>query len=355
MSIKNLVRPELQSLQPYSAAAQVKDTTRLNANEVPWPNSADHFQRPLNRYPEVRPLEMHAALAKRFNCATQNLLATRGTSEAIDLLIRTFCRPGIDNIVTTAPTFSMYQHYATVQGATVREVVTLPDENFMIDVDAILHACDSSTRIIFVCSPNNPTGTVFPRAELLRLLTLRGEKSIVVIDEAYIEFSNEKSAVGLLAEYDNLVVLRTLSKALALAGARCGAVIAAAEAIEVLDAVQAPYAFATPVVECVLEALREERMAEIDNGVQKIIEERARVVAALQQFNVVKKIWPSAANFFLLQLHEIEPLLQQSSNDKVLIRYFGGDLSDCVRITVGSPAENDRLLAVFRTTEDSLR
>jgi histidinol-phosphate aminotransferase len=355
MSIRNLARPELRSLQPYSAAAQVKDTTRLNANEVPWPNSADHFLRPLNRYPEVRPLELHAALSKRFGCETQNLLATRGTSEAIDLLIRTFCRPGIDNIVTTAPTFSMYQHYATVQGATVREVVTLPDEDFVIDVDVILETCDESTRIVFICSPNNPTGTTFSRAQLLRLLKLRGERSMVVVDEAYIEFSTEESVVGLLAEFNNLVVLRTLSKALAFAGARCGAVIAASEAIDILDAVQAPYAFATPVVECVLEALEEERMAAIDSGVQKIVIERERVISALRQFTVVKKIWPSAANFFLLQLDEVEALLQQSSNDKVLIRYFGGELSDCVRITVGSPAENDRLLAVFQATEDNLR
>ena len=351
MSVIKLVRPELLSLQPYSAAAQVSDTTRLNANEAPWPRSSDHFLRPLNRYPDVRPADLHAALANRFACNTANLLATRGTSEAIDLLIRTFCRPDVDNIVTTAPTFSMYQHYATIQSAEIREVSTSPDKDFVVDVNALTDACDDSTRIIFVCSPNNPTGTLFKRNDLLKLMALRGDKSVIVVDEAYIEFSNEASAVELLSEFDNLIVLRTLSKALAFAGARCGAVIAAKEVIRVLDAVHAPYAFATPVVECVLEALDEQNMAEVDLGVQKIIAERERVIAKLQKYSIVRRIWPSAANFFLLELQDTERLLAQSNSDKVLIRYFGGDLPDCVRITVGSPEENNRLLAMFQATE----
>lgn len=353
MTITKLARPEIQALRPYEAAAQIGEMTRLNANEAPWPNSVDRYSRPLNRYPERRPAALHGALAKRFGCDERQLLATRGTSEGIDLLIRTFCRAGIDNIVTTTPTFSMYGHYAEVQGALVREVPTSREDNFAIDVDSLLAACDDVTRLIFICSPNNPTGTVFPRAELLELLKRRGERSVVVVDEAYIEFSDEDSAAELIAAHSNLVVLRTLSKASAFAGARCGAVIGPADITQMLDAVQAPYAFATPVVECVLEALQEEPLIEVDNGVRRIIEERARIMEALEQFEFVLKIWPSAANFFLIQLRNVEQLLQQSRNDHVLLRYFGGaGLADCVRITVGSPEENDLLLQTFVATGD---
>ena len=355
MSITKLARPEIQALRPYEAATQASETTRLNANEVPWPNSVDHCDRPLNRYPEVRPAALHAALAKRFGCDVRQLIATRGTSEAIDLLIRAFCRAGIDNIVTTTPTFSMYRHYAEVQGASVREVATLRDNNFAFDVDSILSACDHSTRLVFICTPNNPTGTVFPRASLLELLNQRDGRSVIVVDEAYIEFSGESSAAELIASHDNLVVLRTLSKASAFAGARCGAVIGPTDVIHMLDAVQAPYAFATPVVECVVEALQEEPLIAVDNGVRIIIEERARVMTALEQFDIVLKVWPSAANFFLIQLRNIDQLLEQSRNDKVLLRYFSGaGLEDCVRITVGSREENDRLIQTFIATRDQL-
>jgi histidinol-phosphate aminotransferase len=355
MTIRKLARPEIQALKPYAAATQVGETTRLNANEVPWPNSVDHFSRPLNRYPEVRSAALHAALAKRFGCDAQQLLATRGTSEAIDLLIRAFCRAGVDNIVTTTPTFSMYGHYAEIQGASVREVPTSRDENFAVDVNSILCACDESTRLIFICTPNNPTGTVFPHTALLELLKQRGERSLIVVDEAYIEFSDESSAAELIAANNNLVVLRTLSKASAFAGARCGAVIGPTDVIQMLDAIQAPYAFATPVVECVLEALQEQPLIAVDSGVRKIVDERERIMGALEQFEFVLKIWPSAANFFLIQLQNVERLLKQSRDDKVLLRYFGGEeLADCVRITVGSPEENDRLLQTFFATKDQL-
>lgn len=354
MTITRLARPEILALQPYSAAEQISDTTRLNANESPWPSSTDHFRRPLNRYPEVRPLALHGALAKRFGCDEDQILATRGSSEAIDLLIRAFCRPGIDNIVTTAPTFSMYQHYATVQGAAIREVSTSRETDFAIDIDAILAACDNSTRLIFICSPNNPTGTVLPRSALLELLQRRGERSAIVIDEAYFEFSSEPSAIDLLSSHGNVIVLRTLSKALAFAGARCGALIAAPDVVRMFDALQAPYAFATPVVECVLDVLKDECMAEIDRSVQQIIDERERVIGALSAFSLVTRVWPSAANFFLIQVSHINELLQQSGDAKVLLRYFGADLADCVRITVGSPEENNRLLEVFQATEDRL-
>jgi len=347
MTIAKLARSEIQALKPYEAAAQVDDTIRLNANEAPWTSSTDNFRRPLNRYPELRPSQLRAGLAARYGCSEPQLLVTRGTSEAIDLLVRVFCRAGQDNLLTTTPTFSMYRHYAEVQGAEIREFETSRDNDFSIDVDALLKRCDESTRLIFICSPNNPTGTLFARESLVDLLEKRGNRSAIVIDEAYVEFAGEASAIELLQRYENLIVLRTLSKALAFAGARCGSVIGPASVIDMLDAVQAPYALATPVVECVENAMRAERLSEAEEWLAQIVSERQRLVLALREFPFVQRIWPSAANFFLIQVDDAAALMAQSSDDKVLLRHFGGNLADCVRITVGTQTENDRLLQTF--------
>jgi len=351
MTIARLARPEIQALAPYKAAIQVAQTVRLNANEAPWTNSVDHFKRPLNRYPEIRPAELRSRLALRYGCDEGELLVTRGTSEAIDLLVRTFCRAGLDNIVTTRPSFSMYGHYAEIQAAQCREVATDPARNFAIDIDALLEACDENTRLIFVCSPNNPTGTLLPRPALLELLERRGERSAVVVDEAYVEFADEPSAVELLKRFPNLVVLRTLSKALAFAGARCGSVIGPAEVIRMLDAVQAPYAMATPVVECVLDALQSASLDEAGEWRQTIVDERERLLREVKALSFVRRTWPSAANFFLIEVQDAAALLRYAEANGILLRHFGGGLADCVRITVGTPAENDRLLALLRTVE----
>ncbi len=351
MTIARLARPEIRRLKPYKAAAQVTDTIRLNANEAPWTNSADGFRRPLNRYPEIRPAKLQRALSERFGCDAEQLLVTRGTSEAIDLLIRAFCRGGIDNIVTVEPSFSMYRHYAEIQDAEVRTVTASRDDDFRVDVDAVLAACDANSRVVFVCSPNNPTGTLVPRTTLIDLLERRGEESVVVVDEAYIEFSDVASAAELLDDYPNLVVLRTLSKALAFAGLRCGAVLGPVDVIAMLNAIQAPYALATPVVECVEDALQAERLDEAEQAVADVVAERERLVGALNELGFVDRIWPSSANFFLLQVTDPERVLDACEQQQILLRYFGGELADCIRISVGTRAENDRLIETLRALD----
>ncbi len=347
MTIADLARPELRALRPYEAAQQVDNTIRLNANEAPWSSSADHFRRPLNRYPEIRPGRLARALGKYFACDPDRLLVTRGTSEAIDLLIRAFCREGRDNIVTTVPTFSMYGHYATVQGAEHRTVETRPASDFAIDAEALLAACDERTRLIFVCSPNNPTGTLVPRPVLLDLLERRGERSAIVVDEAYIEFAAEPSAVELLDRCPNLVVLRTLSKALAFAGARCGAVMGPVDVIRILNAIQAPYAMSTPVVECVEDALASSAIDEARRRTADIVAERDRLMTAMPSFEFVEQVWPSAANFFLVRVRAGAALIETANRAGILLRDFGSSLPDCIRVTVGDRSENDRLLEVF--------
>jgi len=349
VSIVNLARPAIRSLHAYEAAEQIDNTVRLNANESPWIGTSDNFRRPLNRYPEVRPRKLQSVLAKRFGCTPAQLLVTRGSSEAIDLLVRSFCREGKDSMLTTTPSFSMYRHYAEVQGARIIELATRADDDFAIDVGALLAACDDSTRLIFLCSPNNPTGTTLPRADLEQLLQQRGERSAVVVDEAYVEFGDAASVVELLDNYPNLLVLRTLSKALGFAGARCGGVIGEEAVISMLNAVQAPYAIATPVVECVEDALQGEQLARAERSVKKVIEERDRLVKIIGAFDFVKKLWPSDANFFLIEVDDAEKVMRRCQQLNVLLRHFGGELASCIRISVGSRDENDQLLRALET------
>ncbi len=352
MSLLELTRPEIRDLKPYEAAVQVSDTIRLNANEAPFTNPADGFRRPLNRYPEVRPERLRDALAERFGVQPEQLLVTRGSSEAIDLLVRAFCRAGIDNIVITTPTFSMYRHYAEVQGAAVNPVETTAETDFLPSLDALLDACDEHTRLVFLCSPNNPTGTLLPRALIEDFLEARGERSAVVVDEAYIEFADASSVAELIDRFPNLIVLRTLSKALAFAGARCGTVMGPAPVIAVLNAIQAPYALATPVVECVEDALSGDRIDDARARVAEVVAERERLRERLEAFSFVRKIWPSSANFLLVDVDKVDDVMQATGDAGILLRHFGGSLADCLRISVGTAAENHRLVEVLESLEE---
>jgi histidinol-phosphate aminotransferase len=345
MTILKLARPGIRALHSYTAAEQVDDTIRLNANESPRSCAVGNFRRPLNRYPEVRPQKLRGALASYFGCEEEQLLVTRGSSEAIDLIVRAFCEAGRDAVLVTSPSFSMYRHYAEVQGARLIEVVTPAARDFAIDVNEILDACDAETRLIFLCSPNNPTGTTLPRNDLEILLRERGDRSAVVVDEAYVEFGDKASVTPLLQKYDNLLVLRTLSKALGFAGARCGAVAGPPEVIDMLSAIQAPYAMATPVVECVEDALQDKQIELARDAIREIVAERSRVANALQALPFVRRVWPSDANFLLARFEDAHAVMRRCADDGVLLRHFGGDLDDCIRITIGSPAENDALLS----------
>ena len=347
MSIAKLARPEIRALDPYEAAEQVDDTIRLNANESPRSLAVGHFRRPLNRYPEVRPQQLRQTLAGRFGCEAEQLLVTRGSSEAIDLIIRAFCVAGRDAVLVNSPSFSMYRHYAEVQGARLIEVPTLAERDFAIDVRDILDACDDATRLIFICSPNNPTGTTLPREELEALLRERGDRSAIVVDEAYVEFGDKPSATELLAHYDNILVLRTLSKALGFAGARCGAVVGPADVIRMLSAIQAPYALATPVIECVEDALQSEQLEAARQTVAEIVAERTRIADELLAFPFISKVWPSDANFLLVRCDDARSIMATCAKNGVLLRHFGGPLEDCIRITVGSREDNETLLEIL--------
>jgi histidinol-phosphate aminotransferase len=347
MTIEALARPEIRDLHVYETAVQTNGAIRLHANESIW--SRDSNAAAMNRYPELRPTELQSLLAERFGVAEDNLLATRGSSEAIDLLVRTFCRAGKDNIIISRPTFVMYQVFAEIQGAEVIDCPLLAENNFVLSTDSLANKCTQDSKLIFVCSPNNPTGNVVPKANVVRLLESRKDQSIIVVDEAYIEFSDMASTAELIASYDNLVVLRTLSKALALAGARCGAVIGSPALIRILSGVLAPYALATPVVDCVLSAMSKGDEASSQEKVRQTILERERMTEMLQAIPSVKMLWPSQANFLLVQFQNLEETQSRLQAERILIR----DLSDSpgldnfARITIGTTDENNRLLAAL--------
>ena len=339
-------REDILALRSYKAGAQVDDTIRLNANEAPSATAGST----LNRYPHVRPATLQVRLAALFGVAPENLLVTRGSSEAIDALTRAWCPAYRSSIITTPPTFDMYRVYADIQGVRLIDV-PLDSRTFALDADALVGACEADTRLVFLCSPNNPTGTLIAEADIEQIVAELDGRAIVVLDEAYIEFADRASMAGRARDHDNLVVLRTLSKAHALAGARCGAAIASEAVIDVLSKVLPPYSFPTPVIETVIEALSDNRLRDSSASVAAIVAERERVAERLDGLNCVRQRWPSHSNFILTRFDDLPAVIEFLFDKRILIRDFGGaaELKNCARITIGSPQENDALLDALET------
>jgi histidinol-phosphate aminotransferase len=227
----------------------------------------------------------------------------------------------------------------------------LPRQNeFALDADSVIAACKPDTKLVFICSPNNPTGSIVPRDDILRIAEARHGKSLVVVDEAYIEFAALDSMVDAISRHENLVVLRTLSKAQALAGARCGAAIAHAATIDVLCRVLPPYSFPTPVVECVLRALSADQMKASKRFIAEIVSQRERLFATLGELEIVRTVWPSFANFLLVELEDAAAVYRYLFDKNILIRNVADqpELDNCIRITIGTREENDALLTALR-------
>lgn len=354
MSIEDIARPEVRHLKAYVAAEQISGMTRLNANESPESPWADLDRSPLNRYPLVRPAGLQRRMAELYDVPPECVLATRGSTEAIDTLIRTFCRAYQDNIVVTPPTFDMYKVYADVQAIGLNRVPLLADDDFRFATEAVITAADECSKIVFICSPNNPTGTLVPRDDVLRVAEARRDRSVVVVDEAYIEFADRDSMIDALPEHDNLVVLRTMSKAFALAGARCGALVANEEAVTMLSRVLSPYSFSTPVTERVLDAMTDDGFEKARTLVARTVAERERLSVQLAQSSTVTRVWPSQANFLFVRFGNIDAVRERLREERILIREFASlpDYQGCARITVGTPVENDALLAALAGVAD---
>jgi histidinol-phosphate aminotransferase len=344
-SVLDLARPDLRALRPYRPGDWEPGMTRLNANESPWRLPSDRSLRGLNVYPPPRPAELRARLASYYETSPANLLVTRGSSEAIDVLIRGFCRAGRDSILITPPTFDMYRVYATIQAARIRKAPLVRDLGFAFDLNAVLDAVDDTTRIVFICSPNNPTGTVIDRDGLATLAEALEGRALLVVDAAYQDYAGDQRLARLLERFDHVVVLRTLSKFVALAGARCGVVIGAPALIGFLENVLPPYQFPTPSIEIVLDAMKPDSLAVARQRVAETLAERERLRLALSALDAVVEVYPSQANFVLARLRDRDAFVAAARAAGVLIRIFDDPaLADCVRITVGLPADNARLL-----------
>ncbi|HET7269372.1 MAG TPA: histidinol-phosphate transaminase [Oleiagrimonas sp.] len=352
MSVLDLARPEVRELAPYSSARMEAGSAAvmLNANESPWPATAG-TDSGLNRYPEPQPTELCARLAGCYGVRTDQLLLSRGSDEAMDLLVRAFCRPGRDAIAICPPTFGMYAVCAGVQGA---DIVQVPlDAGFGLDTEAVLAACTPAVKLLFLCSPNNPTGGVIAHETVARLAAALAEQTVVVVDEAYVEFAEGDSVATLLAAHQNIAVLRTLSKAWALAGARIGALLADPEVIALLRRIMPPYPLPTTSVDAALVVLRDDGEQRMQARVATIRSERERLREGLGKLPGVRDVLPSQANFLLVRLDDAKGTYRRLIEQGIVVRDVGHyhGLDGCLRISVGSPEENTRLLKAMTLPE----
>ena len=349
MSVLDLARPEIRAMQPYSSARMEASGGKimLNANESAWAPPGDD-ELGCNRYPEPQPQALLDTLAALYGVRSEQVLVGRGSDEAIDLLVRAFCRAGEDAIAIQPPTFGMYAVSARVQNAGVVEVPL--GANFSIDVDAVLAALTPAVKLVFVCTPNNPTGQLVSRASIERLAQALAGRALLVVDEAYIEFADALSTASLIDRYDNLAVLRTLSKAWALAGARVGTLLANEEVIALLRRIMTPYPLPRPCAALALEALSAEGQIQAREHIAVIREQRQRMTDALAALPGVRQVLPSQANFLAVRFEDANAVYQGLLDAGIVVRDVRRypQLGDALRITIGSPQENDRVLALLK-------
>lgn len=352
----SLVRPDLRDFGGYKSARSeaLRGDVWLNANESAWANPADGDGRS-RRYPEPQPPALRTRLAQVYGVAPDQLLVGRGSDEAIDLLVRALCVPGQDAIVVTPPVFGMYMVCARLQGARIVEVPLVDgDAGFAADLDAIRDAAlAQGAKLVFLCSPSNPAGSAIPLAGIAALARALEGRALVVVDEAYGEFAEPPSAATLLADHDNIAVLRTLSKAHALAAARIGVVIADASLIPVLQRCQAPYPVPTPCADLALQGLSDAALAQTRARVALVRSERARLHAALAATPGVRRVYASQGNYLLARFDDAEAAFRALLAAGVVVRdqRAAPQLGDALRITIGSPSQNDRVLAALNAQE----
>ncbi len=339
--LEELVRPNIWSLAPYSSArneyAGREAHVFLDANENPYNN-------PVNRYPDPLQLEVKAAISKVKGVPAECIFLGNGSDEAIDLPYRCFCRPGIDNVVAIEPTYGMYKVCADINDVEYRPV--LLDDNYQITADRLLAACDSKTKIIWLCSPNNPTGNCLVREEIIN--TINAFEGIVIVDEAYSDFSSQPSLRTELAKHTNLIVLNTMSKAWGCAAIRLGMAFASPEIIGIYNKVKYPYNVNLLTQKQALEALADP--FQVDKWVRMLNLERSRMIEAFRLLPICEKVYPTEANFFLAKMTDAQGIYDSLVEQGIIVRNRTRIklCRDCLRITVGTKNENNELIAALR-------
>lgn len=343
--MKNIIRPHLWSLTPYSSARhEFSDEAEvwLDANENPY----DKTHKRRNRYPEPLQPEVRTLASRYFECEENALFIGNGSDEAIDLLIRASCDPGSDQIVICPPTYGMYEVSAGIHNCKIARVPLLPS-TFELDMDELLPVlAQPESKIFFLCSPNNPTGTLLEQKQIVRVLD--EFSGWVVVDQAYFEFSTQDLAgereiwKSLQSRYPKLVLLRTLSKAWGAAALRVGFAIGHPALIEVLNRIKPPYNISEPVQDEAIQILS--RQDVVEKEVQVIISERDRLSVFLQELPMVQRVYPSSANFLLVEFEHADHVFRSLTEAGIVVRNRSKQVPDTLRITIGTPEENNRLL-----------
>jgi histidinol-phosphate aminotransferase len=344
-----LVRPDLKDFTPYEHAVFDPGYARLHANESQWRHAFDQTAGGLNVYPDPQPTSLIARLAQLYGVSGDRLLLTRGSDDGIDVLCRAFCRAGLDRVVVCPPTFGMYAVSARIQGARVDAVPLSDTGDFALDPEAVVGAVGEHTRLVFLCSPNNPTGNAIEPETIAQICIALKNRAVIVVDEAYGEFSRVPSALTLLGEQGNLVVLRTLSKAYALAGARLGLLCGTPELLALLRALLPPYPIPTPSLDAVNALLEPDALARARLEVAATLSRRETLAEALGSLPSVRRVWPSEANFLLVRCRDAERVQAACRERSLLVRDFSNKpgLEGCLRVTVGDYDENERLVDAF--------
>ncbi len=345
-----LVRPEIQNLIPYSSARSLdaEGDVLLDANENPESPFNYLSSSELNRYPQPQPQALVKSLCELYGCEEANLFVGRGADEAIDTLVRTFCRPNLDQILITPPTYGFYGICAQIQGAGIVEV-PLNQLDFSLNGEGVIAKATDDVKIVFLCNPNNPTGNLLSEQGIERVVEALAERALVVVDEAYIEFTKTESFVRKIEQYPNLVVLRTLSKAFGLAGVRCGVAIANPEVVRNLQKVRAPYPISGPASKIVEEVLLAAPQV-VTESVEVILQNRELLQEALELSGLVSDVFPSDTNFVLVRVNNACEFINIFSEEGIIVRDRSSltGLADCVRISVGSRLEVEQVIAVLR-------
>lgn len=336
MKIAQLVRPNILSLKPYSSARDEYQGTEgvfLDANENPYGA--------LNRYPDPYQAILKRVIANEKNLSVNQIMIGNGSDEIIDLVIRIFCEPGKDKVLVCSPTYGMYRITADINNV---EVVDIPlSEDFQLNTQLLLDVAESENiKIVFLCSPNNPTGNLLKDIDTV----LRRFKGIVFVDEAYIDFSSQKSLVEKLDEFSNLIVSQTFSKARGLANARVGMAFADPEIIEFFNRVKPPYNVSGINQRAAVDALKDRKG--FQRNLYSILNERKRVIDALKELRVIKKIFPTEANFVLVQCTHADDVYQRLIEKKVIVRNRSTQIPDTLRISIGTPEENRVLIKTLK-------
>jgi histidinol-phosphate aminotransferase len=342
MNLDNLIRENVKNMKAYSSARDefenfTQEMIYLDANENPYSNG-------FNRYPDPQQKDLKSEIAAIKNVYTENILLGNGSDEVLDLVFRAFCEPNIDNVITLPPTYGMYDVLANINAIENREI--LLNDDFQPNVDAILDAVDNNTKIIFLCSPNNPTGNSFSDESILKLL--KNFNGLVIVDEAYIDFSKNKSWLSELNNFPNLIIIQTLSKAFAMAGLRVGILYASKPILAVLNKIKPPYNINIATQE---NAIRKLLQGTLKPQLKKIIIERKKLKNALLNYSFIEKIYPTDANFILIKVDNANKRYQQFLDNGIVVRNRSNQplCENCLRITVGTKEENLNLIETLKT------